>query len=213
MPRSSTSRIPLAICTALALAGCAAHAQDRATLAPSMAAGAEAPLLVMVEQPPARIGDADRARLVALARRANDPDLRDWSLVVTAGAEAGPDGSPEQGLAALSARTVRDLLVDVGGIAPARIRSSVARRPDPTGAVTVALAAPQARTSAAPGVRPGAPARVLLAPMPVTVATGHRPAGGFHAGPAGNRCAFARHDLDDFQPGGPFLPCAPPAVR
>lgn len=202
---------PVLLCAAMSLAGCAARAQDGLALAAARPSS-ETPLVLMVETPPMRISDADRARLLDLARRADDPDGRGATLTVTAGVEGPGDGWDERSRAAARARTVRDVLVDVGGIAPARVRTSIVDRPGSDGVVSVMLVSPRTSTRALPGSRPVAFPRASVMSTTSLAETGARPAHGFHASATGNGCVFARHDLDDFQPGGPFVPCAAPTT-
>jgi hypothetical protein len=191
---------------ALAAAPAAATEPGRITAErgpPEMSVEHLSRVVVLVEGPVMNVGEDARATLAAFAGRLRERGGSGVKVNI-AGVVVGTR-EDERHTARARAQAVRDVLIASGQFGPSQIETGLVDRAAGAGTVEVAIAPA------------GAPSN-LASPQHVastswrdrtTIVRTLAPPRGFHERREGNGCVHARHDLDDFQPGGPFLPCLP----
>lgn len=160
-------------------------------------------VVVLVEGPVMNVGEDARATLAAFAGRLREQGSSGVKVTI-AGVVVGAR-EEERHNARARAQAVRDVMTASGQFIPSQIETGLVDRAAGAGTVEVAIASANAPSFLASPHPVGSTSRHDRTMIVRTLA----PSRGFHERRQGNGCVHARHDLDDFQPGGPFLPCLP----
>jgi outer membrane protein OmpA-like peptidoglycan-associated protein len=180
-----------------------------------------------------RLDDSGRVALRVLARALLSSEHATGTFMIGGYGDLGEASVRSAELGARRARVVRDFLVDAGRVPENRLLAAgwMGTSAETARQVTIdriRLDQVDLAMFFGPGgvrerVIARAPVQVptalvvpttLIVRSPAPVAAVARPfASGFAERVAGNGCPLARHDLDDFQPGGPFVPCEAVSTR